>query len=201
MKVSFEIVSDIVEQCFPFSYTDSSVVAHRAKNYWIELYFFIELRAVHWFTQQTSRWRLGSWSRVGLWHKCTEQYPRAEKPWTHLSISPRYSTTWAANCGSDADLPFPISTPIFESSRRSARPQLRVTSLRTGKKGRTSHSLRVSSSSSSCTAAWLTHSNIWLSISPRAGNNGNVWACFHKSCREEEFTVMQECFYVSIRLK
>lgn len=76
-----------------------------------------------------------------------------------------------------------MSTPILESRRRSARPQLRVTSLSTGRKGRTSHSLRVSSSSSSCTAAWLTHWNMWLSISPKAVNMGNDWACFHKSCR------------------
>lgn len=86
----------------------------------------------------------------------------------------------------DGASPLPISTPILESRRRSARPQLRMTSLRTGRKGRTSHSRRVSSSSSSCTAAWLTHSNMWLSISPRAGNRGNVWACFHKSWKGEK---------------
>lgn len=86
----------------------------------------------------------------------------------------------------DVFLPFPMITPILESSRRSARPQLRVTSLKTGRKGRTSHSRRVSSSSSSCTAAWLTHSNMWLSISPRNEDRGNDLACFHKSLMGSE---------------
>lgn len=76
-------------------------------------------------------------------------------------------------------LPFPISTPILESSRRSARPQLRVISLRTGKNGRTSHRRLLSSSSSSWTAAWFTHSNMWPSISPSKEKRGYTCACFH----------------------